>query len=130
MTCAFAVRGAIKKFSGVETVDVSLNKGLATVKLKAGNTLKPDDLWQTIRKNGFTPKDTSVIVRGEVQGGKLKVSGTNQVFDLAPDPKNPRALEELKAHGGTQVTVQGLLSPLSDAKTPVPLVVKGVNEGR
>ena len=47
MTCAFAVRGALKKLSGVESVDVSLNKGLASVKLKSGNTLRPEELWET-----------------------------------------------------------------------------------
>lgn len=36
MTCAYAVRVAMMKFPGVESADVSLNKGLATVKLKPG----------------------------------------------------------------------------------------------
>ncbi|HZO52963.1 MAG TPA: hypothetical protein VFB63_09610, partial [Bryobacteraceae bacterium] len=63
----------------MESVDVSLNRGLATVKLKPGNTVKPQDLWETVRKNGFTPKETSVVVRGDVEGRKLKVTGTNQV---------------------------------------------------
>ena len=78
MTCAFAVRGALKKFSGVESVDVSLNKGLATVKLKPANPVTPEQLWDAVKKNGFTPKDTRVVVRGEIvsKGGKsqLKVN--------------------------------------------------------
>jgi len=41
MTCAYAVRVALMKFPGVESADVSLNKGLATVKLKPGNTIRP-----------------------------------------------------------------------------------------
>jgi copper chaperone CopZ len=130
MTCAFAVRGALKKLSGVEAVDVSLNKGLATVKLKPGNSLKPEDLWQTVRKNGFTPKETSVAVRGEVQSGKLKVTGTNQLFDLAPDPKNPKALEEVRAQTAKTLTVQGILIPQSDVKATVPLQVRGIDKGR
>jgi copper chaperone CopZ len=130
MTCAFAVRGALNKLSGVESVDVSLNKGLATVKLKAGNTLKPEELWQTVRKNGFTPKETSVVVRGEVQGGKLKVSGSNQLFDLAPDPKNPKALEEVRGQTSKTVAIQGSLTPQNNSKPPVPLQVRGIEKGR
>jgi copper chaperone CopZ len=48
MTCAFAVRGALKKFAGVESVEVSLNKGLAAVKLKPGNSVTPDQFWDAV----------------------------------------------------------------------------------
>jgi copper chaperone CopZ len=130
MTCAFAVRGALKKLSGVETVDVSLNKGLATVKLKTGNTLKPEDFWQTVRKNGFTPKETTVVVRGEVQAGKLKVSGTNQFLDLAADAKNPKALDDVKALTGKIMTLQGTLTPQTDPKAAVPLHVRSIETAR
>jgi len=130
MTCAFAVRGAIKKMLGVETVDVSLNKGLAVVKLKPGNTLRPEDFWQTVQKNGFTPKETTVIVRGEMQGGKFKVTGSNQLFHLAPDPKNPRALEEVRGQASKTLTIQGSLTPQKDSKTAVPLQVRGIEKGR
>lgn len=130
MTCAFAVRGAIKKLAGVDSVDVSLNKGLATVKLKPGNTLKPEDFWATVRKNGFTTKETNVLVRGEVAGGKFKVSGTNQVFDLAPDPKNPKALAEVTAQTSKTLTVHGILVPRKDSTAPAPLQVQGIEKGR
>jgi len=129
MTCAFAVRGALKKSSGVESVEVSLNKGLATVKLKPGNTLKPHELWEAIKKSGFTPKETSVVVRGQVQAGKLKVTGTNQLFDLVPDAKNPNALKEIKFQMAEILTVQGILTPQNDSKAPVPLQVRGVEKG-
>ena len=127
MTCAFAVRGALKKFPGVESVDVSLNQGLATVKLKPGNTVETPQFWETIRRNGFTPKETKVTLRGEVTtAGKLqlKVLGTGEAHDLAPDPKSPQALDELKRQAGKRVVVQGALTPLKDPKAPVPLVVQ------
>lgn len=130
MTCAFAVRGALKKFPGVESVDVSLSKGLAIMKLKPGNTLKPEELWETVRKNGFTPKETSVVVRGEVAGGKLRVTGTNQLFALAPDPKNPKAWEDVRAQTSNTLTIQGSLTPQKDTKAPVPLHIQGIEKGR
>ena len=130
MTCAFAVRGAIKKNSAVESVDVSLNRGLATVKLKRGNTVKPQDLWETVRKNGFTPKETSVGVRGDVEGRKLKVTGTNQVFDLTPDRKNQRVIEEAGARNSKAVTIRGTVTPEKNSKAPMPLQVRSIETGR
>ena len=129
MTCAFAVRGALKKMPGVESVDVSLNKGLAAVKLKPGNTLKPEDFWKTVRNNGFTPKEATVLVRGDVQGGKLRITGTNQILDLAPDPQNPKALEAVRGLAGKTITVQGILTPGKDMKTE-PLRVRRIENGK
>src|SRR4051794_34400880 len=83
MTCAYAVRVALKKFAGVENVDVSLNKGSASVKLKPGNSIRPSAFWEAVRKNGFTPKVTHVVVRGQVTGGnRFEVAGTGELFDI------------------------------------------------
>ena len=50
MTCAHVVNVALKKVHGVESVEVSLNKGLATVKLKPGNAVAVPQLTQRIRR--------------------------------------------------------------------------------
>lgn len=130
MTCAFAVRGAVKKLSGVESVDVSLNKGLATVKLKPGNALTVAQFWETVRQNGFTPKETSVVVRGDViqSGGKLqlKLSNAHRTYDLVADLKSPKAIEQAKRHTGKPITIEGTLIPGRDLKTPVPIQVRVV----
>jgi len=125
MTCAYAVRVALKKFPGVDSVDVSLNKGLATVKLKPGNTVRPRDMWEAIRKNGFTPKDTHVIVRGTIDGAerKVKVAGTDEEFDLRGEPK---ILNVPKSEAGKIVAIEGNIVPGRDLKAPVPLEVKEI----
>src|ERR1700733_568703 len=96
MTCAHVVDVALKKVAGVDSVEVSLNKGLATVKLKPGNTISVPQLWELIHKNGYTPKMTIVSVRGEVANVngalQLKVSGTKDTLPLVGDPKNATAL--------------------------------------
>ena len=119
MTCAFAVRGALKKISGVESVDVSLNKGLATVKLKPGNSVAPEQFWEVVKKNGFTPKDTHVIVRGDISStsGKtqLKVSPVNRAYGLV-DSANPPE--------GKTVTVEGTITPGNDSAAPVTIRVR------
>jgi copper chaperone CopZ len=130
MTCAYAVRGALKKFSGVESVDVSLNKGLATVKLKPGNSIRPQEFWETVRKNGFTPKVTLVVLRGEIIVGgqpKLKVSGTDVVLDLKADAK---LLDQARLKIGKTVKVEGALTPGKDFKAQVPLEVKEIQDDK
>ncbi|HZU27122.1 MAG TPA: heavy metal-associated domain-containing protein [Bryobacteraceae bacterium] len=127
MTCAYAVRVGLMKVPGVESVDVSLNKGLATVRLKAGNTVRPAQLWNVIRRNGNTPKTTRVSVRGEVLGAgdQFRVSGSNEVF---PVSAAPGIAQQLKATGGRTVTVDGALTPGKDAKAIVPLQVEAVRQ--
>jgi copper chaperone CopZ len=127
MTCAHVVDVALKKVAGVESVEVSLNKGLATVKLKPGNTVSVPQLWELIHKSGYTPKATAVLVRGElanVNGAlQLKVSGTKDTLALAADPKNAAAFGDASKKVGQTVVVQGVMVPAKDLKAAVPLLV-------
>jgi copper chaperone CopZ len=127
MTCAHVVDVALKKVAGVESVEVSLNKGLATVKLKPGNTVSIPQLWELIHKNGYTPKATTVSVRGEpanVNGAlQLKVAGTKDIMPLAADPKNTAAYGEAAKKLGQTVIVQGVMMPAKDLKASVSLRV-------
>ena len=131
MTCAFAVRGAIRKIQGVESVDVSLNKGLATVKLKPGNSVTAEQFWELVKKNGYTPKETRVVVRGEflTASGKfqLKVTGTDRTYELAPHPSAPRALDDINRSAGKTLTIEGTFMPGKDVKTAPPLQLRAVN---
>jgi copper chaperone CopZ len=106
MTCAYAVRGALQKIQGVESVEVSLNQGLASMKLKPGNAIAPRQVWDTIKRNGYTVKDTRVVAHGEVveEGGKprLKLSGSSQAYDLAGGGA--------ASHRGRTVTISGRLT--------------------
>ncbi len=124
MTCAFAVRGALKKIPGVESVDVSLNKGLATVKLKAGNVATISQFWETVRRNGFTPKQTKVVVRGSLLNSSnnlsLKVSGSNQSHPLVLDVG---LRDKLAKVVNQTISLEGTFTPGKDAAVPVPLHV-------
>jgi copper chaperone CopZ len=130
MTCAHVVYVALKKVPGVDTVDVSLNKGLATVKLKPGNTVTVSQLWKLIHDQGYTPKATAVLVRGELSSDQaklqLKLTGINVVIPLAPDTKKPAAYRQLSNSVGQKVTLRGVLNPAKDFKMPVPLQVTEV----
>jgi copper chaperone CopZ len=130
MTCAHVVDVSLRKVPGVETVDVSLNKGLATVKLKAGNTVSVPQLWQLLHEKGYTPKGTIVSVRGELVGKQerpqLKVVGTKDVLDLTADPKNAVPFGEAGKKLGQAVVVQGVMTPGKDLKLATPLQVNQV----
>jgi copper chaperone CopZ len=127
MTCAHVVDVALKRVAGVESVEVSLNKGLATVKLKPANTVSVPQLWELIHKNGYTPKTTVVSVRGEltnVNGRlQLKISGTKDTLPLIADPKSATAYSEAPKKIGRTVIVQGVMAPTKDLKAAVPLQV-------
>jgi copper chaperone CopZ len=130
MTCAHIVDVAMKKVPGVDTVDVSLNKGLATVKLKPGNTVSVPQFWEVLHQKGYTPKTTVVSVRGELAGGpgrlQLKVLGTKDVLNLAPDAKNAAAYSDAVIKVGQSAIIQGVMVPGKDLKALVPLQVSQV----
>lgn len=130
MTCAHIVDVAMKKVPGVDTVNVSLNKGLATVKLKPGNTVSVPQFWELLHQKGYTPKTTEVFARGELAGGpgrlQLKISGTNDVLNLRPDPKNAAAYSEATKKVGQSAVVQGVMVPGKDLKALVPLQITEV----
>ena len=126
MICAHVVDVGLKKVPGADSVTVSLNPGSATVKLKPGNMVRMPQLWEIVRKNGFTPKTTRIVVRGRAQGDTFTADGTNETFMLKADPKSPAAFAELKRHDGQTVMVNGTLTPQKDVKKPVPLIVERV----
>jgi copper chaperone CopZ len=127
MTCAHVVDVALKRVAGVESVEVSLNKGLAAVKLKPGNAVSVPQLWELIHKNGYTPKATTVLARGDLANTngslQLKVSGTKDTLALAADPKNAAAFGDASKKIGQTVVVQGVMVPAKDLKATVPLLV-------
>ena len=87
-------------------------------------------LWQLIHEKGYTPKATTVSVRGDlanVQGRlQLKVSGTSETLVLVADPKNATAYGEAQKKLGQTVIVQGVMVPAKDLKAAVPLKVSQV----
>ena len=55
---------AVRKLSGVESVDVSLEKASADIRLKPGNTITLPQLRELIKTNGYPTKDAHVEARG------------------------------------------------------------------
>jgi copper chaperone CopZ len=60
------VRVSLKSVPGVDSVDVSLAKGLASVKMKPGNMATLNQLREAIGRNGFTMKQSTAMIAGKV----------------------------------------------------------------
>jgi hypothetical protein len=113
------VRVSLKSVAGVESVEVSLEKGLAAVKMKPGNTATLKQLQDAITKNGFTMKQSKATVAGTilVANGKtqLKVSGSNDVLQLVPESQSG---PEASSMQGKSVIVTGTIPEAPKGKSP------------
>ena len=92
------MRVALEKVEGVESVSVTLKRGVAHLTLKKGNTVKLADLRRIVKEAGYSSRDATVAVVGTVhtgrQGPTLEVLGTREVFDLvAESGKSPADVE-------------------------------------
>jgi hypothetical protein len=123
------VRVSLKAVSGVDSVDVSLEKGLAVVKLKPGNTATLKQLNEAITKNGFTMKDSTATVAGTVTStdgnAMLRVSGSNDMLQLVPQfTSAPNATSMI----GKTVLVEGTIPEAGKGKAPVSLRYQSITE--
>jgi cell division GTPase FtsZ len=113
------VRVSLKSVSGVDSVDVSLEKGLAVVKMKSGNTTMLKQLNEAITKNGFTMKASTATADGTIviTDGKtaLHISGSNDLLQLIPESVSaPNAVLMV----GNTVEVNGTIPEAGKGKAP------------
>ena len=109
----------LEKIEGVELVKVSLNKGIADIKLKPRNKVTVEQIVeqivQVVRDNGFTPKGTRIWVAGKVveRGGDpaLDVMGLDFSYLLVEHPEEKGQVVRLRETAmGKQVVLNGHLS--------------------
>ncbi len=117
----------MKSVSGVDSVDVSLQKGLAVVRMKPGNTTTLKQLNEAIAKNGFTMKDSTATVVGTVAstGDKatLRLTGSGEVLQLVPQSgAMPTSLV------GKTVVVEGTIPEGTKGKSPDTIRYQSITE--
>ena len=109
---------SLKSVSGVDSVNVSLAKGLAAVKMKPSNTATLKQLQTAITRNGFTMKQSAVAVVGivVVDSGRVQlgVSGSNEMLDLIPEGQGTPIANSLN---GKSVLVDGFVPETAKGKT-------------
>jgi hypothetical protein len=124
------VRVSLKSVSGVDLVQVSLEKGLAVVKMKPGNTTQLKQLNEAITRNGFTMKDSTAIVVGTVAStnGKaaLLVTGSNEALQLVP--QSGAAAPTVTSLVGKTVVVEGVIPEGAKGKAPDSIRYQSMTE--
>jgi copper chaperone CopZ len=110
------VRVSLMSVNGVASVEVSLDKGLATVRLKPGNSVTLKQLQQAITKNGFTMKDSKIVAAGKlIHDGnvrKLQVSGSEEILALVPESSASATPDS------TPVVVEGTVPEAAKGRVP------------
>ena len=123
------MRVSLKSVSGVDSVDVSLAKGLAAVKMKPGNTATLKQLQNAIAKNGFAMKDSSATIVGTivVANGKtqLQVSGSNELLTLIPESQ---ASGDATSLNGKSVVAEGTIPEVAKGKMPDSIRYRSIKE--
>jgi hypothetical protein len=113
----------------VDAVDVSLNKGLATVTLKDGNIVTMKQLRAAINRNGYSTKQSLITAIGQLSlnGNRwlLRVSGSNEEFALAPDGTAKPVDNNL---AGKVVIVVGTVLEIASGKGQAELRFQSVTE--
>jgi hypothetical protein len=123
------VRVSLKSVSGVDSVDVSLARGLAAVKMKPGNSATLKQLQNAITKNGFTMKDSVAILAGTVvvANGKtqLQISGSHELLGLIPESQ---ASDDASSFRGKYVLVEGVIPEAKKGKMPDSIRYRSIKE--
>jgi copper chaperone CopZ len=111
--CSQSLQSALERMRGVEKVEVDFKTAVVRVKLSEKTRLGIDQVWDAIKRVGFTPGETIVTVRGAVHGSKLEVPETGKTFTI-----DGRVTE------GDSVEVTGAITPPPDPRTPIVIRVK------
>jgi copper chaperone CopZ len=100
-TCAHGVRVGVQKVAGVESVELSLERAEADIRLAEGNRVPLDQFRRIVKANGFEPKQARVTARGTVReiAGKLvlEVSGPGTSLVISPDKSAPEPYKQFKS---------------------------------
>ena len=128
------MRVAVRKLEGVESVDVSLERAVAEIRLAPGNRVTLARLRQLVKDNGFTSKEAVVTAIGTLieRDGKpaLSVAGTDMVWLLTPDPQRPdlqrTAAARLAAKQAGVVECSGVLTAPSTPNQPDTLTLQSL----
>jgi cation transport ATPase len=128
--CAHAIHVSMKGIQGVNTIDVDLNTGLVSIKLTPGNNADMRQFNEAVEKNGFTHKDATVIVRGQLSGSTqapfLEVTGTKDRYALTP----LAAATDISGLLGKTVVVDGVVPQSGKGKVSDTLRYKSVTEAK
>jgi copper chaperone CopZ len=133
--CAHGVRVAFQKVDGVESVELSLERAQADIRLRKDNIASLDRFRRIVKANGFEPRQATVTALGTVRevGGKLafEVSGVIPPLIIAPDASAPAAYKQLKsAADGKSTAIFEVVGTVETKGDVEGIAVASVRESR
>lgn len=118
----------MKAINGVDSVKVSLSSGLTSVMLKPGNTATLQQFQEAITRNGFTMKQSNIVVAGKLIAAdgkqKLQVSGSNELLNLDANSQT------LQPYQGKNVVITGVVPAPQKKSAPDTVRVEKIMEGQ
>ena len=111
-SCSASLESIFKRMRGVESAEVDYKAGTILISLGPQNRISVEQIWDAVKRVGFTPAETKVQVRVVVAAGKIEVQEANRSY----------ALEGHAAEGKAEI--KGSMSPPSDPRTPIVLRVE------
>jgi copper chaperone CopZ len=111
-SCSESLGKAFERLRGVKHVDVSMRDGTVTLELADQNRVTLEQVWDAIKRVGFTPGDTKVTVRGTVKGDSLTISVIDKTIKI-----------EGNAQPG-EVALKGSITPPPDPRTAITLRIE------
>ncbi|HTB11413.1 MAG TPA: heavy-metal-associated domain-containing protein [Bryobacteraceae bacterium] len=109
-SCSDSLDKAFERVRGVKHVAVSMNDGTVTLELSDQNRVTLEQVWDTIKRIGFTPGETKVIVRGAVKGDSLTVLLIDKTIKI-----------EGRAAEAENIELKGTIAPPPDPRTSLKL---------
>jgi copper chaperone CopZ len=109
-SCTDSLGAGLQKMRGVERVNVDFKAGTVALDLAPRNRVGIDQVWDAIKRVGFTPGVTKVGVRGTVKGQTLEVPEINRIFVI-----------EGVTREGEGVELKGAMAPPPDPRSPVKI---------
>jgi copper chaperone CopZ len=109
-SCSESLGKAFEKIHGVKHVDMNMNDGTVTLELIDQNRVTLEQVWDAIKRVGFTPGDTKVTVRGAVKGDSLTISVIDKTIKI-----------EGQAAARENIELKGTITPPPDPRTPMKL---------
>src|ERR1700730_4800935 len=110
-SCADSLGKAFEKMRGVQHVEVNMDKGTVALELADTNRVTVEQVWDTVKRIGFTPGDTKVTVRGNVKDSSLTISVIDKTI----------AIEGRVPQG--EVALKGTITPPADPRARITLRV-------
>jgi copper chaperone CopZ len=109
-SCSESLGKAFERLRGVKHVEVSIDNGTVILELADQNRLMLEQVWDAVKRIGFTPGETKVIVRGAVKADSLTISIIDKTIQIEGHTADAESVE-----------LKGTVTPPLDPRTPVKL---------